>query len=1608
MANLENQDKENNKSGAGKIGNTVKKGVENVQHTVQDAAELAKDAVQHPVETAQEFGKQAAKDVTSMKWWARLLLILFWFGLSLFIIGAIAINLDVTKQWAAKQALQVLNQDFKAEMSTGAIDVNYFGDVTVKNLKIKDYKGMEFIKAREFRAKSNWIALITNALNKKNKNSALSFDAMELTDADIKVVTYKGDSISNFIRYTQLFNSGKKDPNKPPFQMNSRVELVNSKVSIINQNHEGDAGRWLMAKNVNLLAPKVKVNGTDVFAQINNLTFTTTRWGKAHFVDTFSTDVSMTKDYLSLKDLTLNTNHTLLQGDLKFSLNNGSWADFADRVRWDMNLLPGSQVSGYDISYFATNWDNYKPFNISGQMTGPLNRFYLENFLLRNPSVNIATKTMRVLNLLKGGNFQIETNNLSTDFTYKDLKAMMPSFVSKKMKNFADDFGRLKYNGAVRVTPKQVFVPTGNLITGIGQAKINNFYLEDFSTPTPRYRGNFDVHQLNAAAITKNKTVGLITGKFSLQGESFDVNRMRINTRSSIARIEIMGKEINNLYLNGLLDHRTYRGIINIDDEQAKGNINGFIDFKTKKLFADVVADIRHLNINYFTGQPGHQIVSGIVDGKISMSNLNDLDLNANFKNISMAIGGRTFTIPNADLKTYFQNGNRIIDVDAPGAITGKIGGQYNLADLGGMIQNGMQKILVGPPPRKLYRGQHFNMEFDVKQGLVNYFEPKLKIPRGALVNGSYDGNSNNLILNLDAPSISYLLETQNEITDADRALAAANPAYKITPRDRVTQDSAMVDNLIIRINTANLAEQIYAKVDRAEFNKNVFRDLTLAGRNENNHLLHIATTFRHGSPEDELQDNLKDYTININQTTNSAGDYVFRFEPTEVKFNNVVWAVDTSPELNHSITYRKKSGDFLIQNLRMYSDTSELLVNRAIFKSSKDFEADATVKNLQISKIFEMQDGGNNMGIKGLANGSIKIRMNQNNLEPLIELNVDNILMNGKDMGNLVINAMNSGVRNIFDVDAKITSSGIIGDNNLHVTGTVNNNTKVPTLDISADMKDFDLAFANQFVKGVFSNLRGKANGVLKITGSTQDIDYSGDIALSKLGLKLNFTGVDYSFEDTVVPLSRGLAVLNNIEVKDGRTNSHGTVSGTIQFETLSSMGVNLIMRADNLMLLNTQQKDFNLFWGRIYGQGDLFVSGPVSSLDISTPNMRALNNSVFTFNSNSTANVDEFKMLRFLKRENSGTIVAEEKKRSGANMNVDFTLNVDKGTTVNVLVGDEVGDISVRGNTSDLRFRMFRSGNIAMNGNYFVDSGTFVSKAILERAFQIAKGSSIRWDGDAMAPQLDITANYMRTVTNAGQYLNMGNLQPVNVLLTVRITETLQKPNVTLGVSAPDVSSQLKETLAAKMTNEDEKVIQFGSILVMNNFNVSNSGGLDLNVGNTLETSGYNMLFKQLGSVLNNISNEFQVDLNYLRGDQGSNSGDRANASVTFAISPRVKVKTGLGVPLSKSENANNDYLSGEGIVEYDWSKANDGSRLLRVYSKPANIGLVAGTTAGNPGANQSYGVGVVYSKSFNTIFKRKKEKARQTEEKTVKDSVKIDSVTVKPKKSVTLLFK
>lgn len=1511
----------------------------------------------------------AKKKITS--WWYRIAkgMVIF-LGISILLL-VVVLQLPVVKNWVAQKAVAMLNEDLKTQINFESIDLNIFGNVSIKGVTVKDNKGLEFIKAKEIYADSDWFSLITNT-------NHINFKSLSIKDLDMKVVTYKGDSLANFNHFIALFDNGKKrDPNKPPFELDARVSVKNAKLSIVNENYKGDAGKWLDAQQLNLLIPRLKVKGPEVSAQVNNLSFITKRWGKMHFVETLSGDFSYTASFLALEDLVLNTDHTLLQGTLRFNLNEGKFRDFGNKVRWDMVLEKGSQVSGYDISYFVKGWDNDKPINLSGKMEGVLNDFTLQQFSLGSTDANIFSEKIRIAKILDKS-FLVDSKSIKTDFTYQGLKEILPSFVSSKMGDVATPLGRIRYDGAVKLDPKSIQTQ-GKLISNIGQVDIEQLSLINYSTPEPQYKGVLELKDFNTAALTKNNQVGVMSGHFDVEGTYFNLDKMRLKTRSSISKIELLDNTIANLSLDGVLDKKRYQGIINIKDTNAKADVEGLIDFSQPKIAIDALANVDYLNLAYFTKSKEKQELRGTFDVKMAMKDLDDLSLDAHIKNTEVAFAEQKINLPDGAFKIYTTEAQKNISIDAPGVAEGKLYGQFNLADLGAMFQSGLNTVLADHTPTKHYPNQYFKFDFNVSQGLVNFISPQIKISKGLTLNGAYNGNNNMLEINAVAPYAKYII-TKKDIDKANKVLTDSK--INTQALSNINKDSVMIERLSLKINTTDIREQMALRVDRVAYNTQVVRDISLIGNKKDDHTLHLSAVFQHGTLGDEEEENLKQYAVNLSQTTDNNGDYVVKFEPTELKFNSFVWKVDTTPELDHSIVYRKKTGAIDVNNLMLYSDESSILVN-GTYTNGKNFDINAKLTKVEIAKLAALSGGDTPMDIQGILQGNIDIKMNQDKLEPQIDLEASGLKMNGRSMGDIVLNAYKTDQANVFALDARVVASEIFGTDKLKLSGTIDNNTPSARVDLLAQFNEFDLSFAQEFVKTVFSNFRGKASGDLRISGSINDIDYQGDIALKDFGLKLNFSGVDYSFGDTTIPLTKGYAMLNNIQVKDERGTSKGSVSGAIQFSDIASMGLNLIMRADNLLLLNTTQRDFDTFWGRVYGTGDIFVDGAVTALNINA-NIEVLNNSTFTLNSNSATAVDEFKMLRFVEKNKNGLLTVAEKKNTGANMDIKFDISLDKGSTVNVLVGDEVGDISVRGQAEHLKFNMKRNGQMSMNGTYVVDNGTFVSKSILERTFQIAKGSYMSWDGNVMNPALSIDANYYRTVTNAGEYLNVGKLPPINIMLTTKITQSLQNPKIAFNVSAPDVSSQIKEALAFKMNNSDEKIMQFGSILALNNFNVVDAGGIDFNVGSAIASQGYNILFKQLSSVLNTISNQFQIDLNYIKGDQATNTGDRANAGVNFSVSPRISIKTGLGVPISKTQYTDANFLSGEGIIEYDWSKKNDGSRLLRVYSKPSNI---SNNITGQAGANQTWGAGVVYSKSFNKLFTAK----------TKKDSAKIKKDTI-----------
>src|SRR5690606_2528477 len=210
----------------------------------------------------------------------------------------------------------------------------------------------------------------------------------------------------------------------------------------------------------------------------------------------------------------------------------------------------------------------------------------------------------------------------------------------------------------------------------------------------------------------------------------------------------------------------------------------------------------------------------------------------------------------------------------------------------------------------------------------------------------------------------------------------------------------------------------------------------------------------------------------------------------------------------------------------------------------------------------------------------------------------------------------------------------------------------------------------------------------------------------------------------------------------------------------------------------------------------------------------------SEFTINTGATKVESESDLVRFIPE---GEKAIDNGTPKG--MNIDLDITASPSTTINLIFDPATGDmVTANGFTQNLLFNMNRAGNMSLNGTYTLESGVYELRqvALLNRDFDIQLGSFVSWDGgDPLNATMNINATYERTVSNVGEYLGAGYSQTYDVVLGILISESLSDPQMDFTLNIPKAGTDVQSMIEYKFNlDPDEKMIQFGSILLIGQF--------------------------------------------------------------------------------------------------------------------------------------------------------------------------------------------
>lgn len=1453
----------------------------------------------------------------------------------LLLIGAaIAIQTPYVQTKITQRVLDGLNEQFGTAISVGEVDVDFFGDVNLYDVEAKDHKNLNFIQIPKLRANLSLWDIYQNS-------NDIRLDAVDLKNANVQVITYKGEEESNFIQFIDKFVT-EDDGSESEFKLRGNLKIENSQFSIINQNLPENEQVWLDSDNFNATIKNVDIKGSTYLADIKKLNFEAEKNGEKYALKQLGTQFKMNDNGLFFNDLELKTQSSSLNGHVHLKYDSiAQFSDFNNKIQWDLDLSEKDSVAYKDIRYFVPDWEKDETIAISGKTTGTLNNLNLQNLKLKNGDTQIATNQIQLMDVMKGS-YVVRSDFLEAKTSYQDLKRILPNDVT--LPDDVKKFGTIHYKGSLQLN-EQDLVAKGRTKTALGNAVLD-LKIYDYAGNLPKYQGKVQTDGFDLKTLTETQELGKVNGNITFDGEGFDIETLRINANGKLNYLDLNDERYQNISVNGILNQQKFAGFLAINDPNARLSYDGIFDFSEKQLKASFNSKVDYLNLTKLgILKEENSWLKADIHSDAEFTSISDLEGFVQMKNIHFHSDTIDLKLPDANLNIKTINDmQRDLNLDVPGYLAANINGKFEIDELADVLQNGFGNFLVDFERKKVSPNQKFTFDINVQDNIVNYFVPGLYLQPETTVKGQANEATELFEFQLASPFIQY--ET-----------------YKA---DSVRLFASTVENKTFKLNAKRIDIQNY-KVNDFVINGHSRQDTIVANA-------HFYTG----------EDYHGEFDLNFYQTFNEKRELKTGFAPSTIKLDNQLWQVnpENSQENNYAIL-DFDNNKFIAKEILFQSDEQYIRINGEYFNQN-DFDMDAELVNVNLTKVIPksiLED----FDIAGIANGKINVEKNENELKPVADLQIDSIALNGFLIGNFVTEASYDVDEQVFNIQGSLDRDNV---NTLYLTGAIDNKGETPQLDMVANLDDFHIDILGVFLEDVLNEWEGNLSGDLSIKGNPVDPELNGFITGEDIGFGVVYLGTKYQMQGendfilSKVPGTYGSLILPDVGFTETSSKTQGSVDGSLIFTDLSNWFLDLEFNTDKLLVMNTTVADNELFFGKVYSGGTFELFGPASDLEIAGYDVNVLKGSNISLNTGATASVESNRFIQFYSYDAEGNLVEDEENETEiSGFSIDLALNVDEGTTVNLVLDEQNDDkILAQGNAQDFKIEMNKAGNLNIEGEYNITSGIYNYKEalVIDKDFEIEDGGYIRFDGDPYNATMDIRAAYSRYVNNVGEYLGLNTTQATVIDLVIAITGNLENTNIDFLIEAPDAGNQVKSALNNKLaSNIDERTIQAGFLLGLGRFSTENQLDAETATG-AATASAFELLGKQIGNIFSSIIPGFEFNPTYLQSTDKSYKADRIQAQYNLALNERLKINGAVGTPLGSQTN---EEVTMQVELEYDISEKADGGLVLRGFSRPTTLGIENFNI--NSSFAQSYGAGVVYKRSFNSfkeLFKGKKNRGKK----------------------------
>jgi hypothetical protein len=1431
----------------------------------------------------------------------------------------ILLSLPFVQTKLGQYATNELNTEFGTDISISRIAITPFGTVKLKGILVRDHHQdtLFYIKS-----------LNTSILN---VNKLFNEGHPHLGDAifhglDVHIHQFKGEDYTNLDKFIEAFDDG--SPSSGKFRMKiASMTIFNSRFRYTDENLE--TPKILDFKKMKGKLDDFFIKGPNVYTLIEKLSFLDHRGMQ---IEQLTANFTYTKSNILLQNLAAHTKESEVEGIVELRYKREDFTDFNNKVIFDVNFEKAT-IASNDLNYFYNEFGKNNLFFVNTHLIGTLNNFTTENLKLidKNQSEIIGNITFKNL-FHKQKSFYIEGKLDRVASNYNNLKAILPNILGTRLPASLEKLGNVTISGAVELTDAYINSKV-YLSSNLGEV-LADLAIQDLGNiDNAIYQGTIALGKFQLGAFLGENEIGWTNLDVVVDGQGFNQKYLNTKIKGKIDNFVYNGYNYSNITVDGVMKMPYFKGYFNSNDPNLRMDFDGLVDMssvvKNYNFKANIdYADLQELN---WVKTDTFSIFKGNLIFDAKGNTIDDLDGNLNFKNVSYQNSKASYFFEDfAVVSSFDENSIRTITVDSKDIVNGKVVGKYKIAEVQKIVENAVGSLYANYSPNVLKEGQFLDFNFYIHNKIVEVFLPDVIIAKNTKIKGKINADEGRFEFDFKSPKIE---------------------AFK-----------NKFDNISIDIDNKNPLYNTYIEMDSLRLKNYKISDFSLINVTMNDTLF-FRTEFNGGSK------NQDQFALNLYHTINENKQSVIGFKKSEINLKEYLWFINEKETNDNNITFDKTLQNFNFEKISL-SHKEQNINFYGTMKDSSYKDLNLVFNDVDLEKITPSVDS---LFFRGKLNGFASVQQEKGQFKPESNITIDALKINEYPIGDFIFNIRGNESFNQFIINSYIKDKD---EDRFSVEGKLDYKNKVSELDLEARFMAFDLAPFGPLLSSIVSDVRGNTTGRATIAGSLNNPEINGRLYLNESGLKIPYLNTDYNFEpNAIVDVTERQFLFRNIKITDTKFNTNGILRGSVRHEVFDDWEIDLEVRSDNILALDTKDGEDVYYYGTAFLNGFATVKGPTNALAINVAGESEKGTSI-KIPVNDSEEVGDNSFLNFITREqkfnNENGIINAVSNYQGIELDFDFDINTN--AEIEVILDRNSGHSMKGTGYGSMKMEINTLGKFLMYGDFQIMEGSYSFKygGLIDKKFNVKPGGTIRWYGEPMNAVLDLEAIYS-TQANPALLLESASFnRKVDTNVSIVIQGNLSNPQPDFTIDFPNVSSVLKSEIDYKLQDKDTRQTQALALLSAGSFMTAE------NVGNV----AYGPLFERASSLFSDLfsdeDSKLQLGVDYSQGDRINQISDRVGVTLNTQINEKISINGRVGVPVGGVAES---VLIGN--VEIQMQLNEDGSLRARVFNRENDINYIG------EGIGYTQGIGLTYNVDFDNfkefiqkVFTKKNQEQKQSQ--------------------------